>query len=80
LTIFENVKLDKFSSGVPYADKSSIRRWKSTGRNDKMDTGNTWYMPYETIQSRIKERPTMLHFQLNYLKCASGCMELIPIR
>lgn len=22
-----------------------------------MDTGNTWYMPYETIQSRIKERP-----------------------
>ncbi|MGB8035444.1 MAG: hypothetical protein WCF03_16650 [Nitrososphaeraceae archaeon] len=37
-TIFGNVKLDKFSSGVPYADKSNIRRWKSTGRNDKRDT------------------------------------------
>jgi hypothetical protein len=37
-TIFGNVKLNIFSSGVPYADKSNIRRWKSTGRNDKRDT------------------------------------------
>jgi site-specific DNA-methyltransferase (adenine-specific) len=37
-TISGNVKLDKLSIGVPYADKSNIRRWKSTGRNDKRDT------------------------------------------
>jgi site-specific DNA-methyltransferase (adenine-specific) len=44
-----NVLLDKLSIGVPYQDKSNIRRWKSkTG--DVRDRGNTWFIPYETIK------------------------------
>lgn len=44
-----NVPLDKLSVGVPYQDKSNIKRWKSkTG--DLRDRGNTWFIPYETIK------------------------------
>jgi site-specific DNA-methyltransferase (adenine-specific) len=45
-----NVKLDKLSIGVPYQDKSNIKRWKSTNGGDLRDRGNTWFIPYETIQ------------------------------
>lgn len=45
-----DVKLDKIAIGVPYQDKSNIRRWKSTNGIDKRDRGNTWFIPYETIQ------------------------------
>lgn len=47
-----DVKLDKLSIGVPYQDKFNVKR---TGR-DVRDRGNTWFIPYETIQSR-NERP-----------------------
>ena len=43
------VELDKLAIGVPYQDKSNIRRWKSAN-GDKRDRGNTWFIPYETIQ------------------------------
>ena len=44
-----NVPLNKLSVGVPYQDKSNIKRWKSkTG--DLRDRGNTWFIPYETIK------------------------------
>lgn len=44
-----NTKLDKLAIGVPYQDKSNIKRWKSkTG--DLRDRGNTWFIPYETIK------------------------------
>jgi site-specific DNA-methyltransferase (adenine-specific) len=49
-----NVKLDKLAIGVPYQDKTNIGRWKS--KQDKRDRGNTWFMPYETIQKRT-QRP-----------------------
>lgn len=52
-----NVKLNKKAIGVPYQDKSNIKRWKDTEGNDLRDRGNTWFIPYETIQSSIKERP-----------------------
>ena len=45
-----HVKLDKLAIGVPYQDKSNIKRWKSTNGSDKRDRGNTWFIPYETIQ------------------------------
>jgi len=45
-----NVKLDKLAIGVPYQDKSNIKRWKSTKGGDLRDRGNTWFIPYETIQ------------------------------
>jgi len=50
-----NTALDKLSVGIPYQDKTNIRRWKST-KGDKRDRGNTWFIPYKTIQKRA-ERP-----------------------
>ena len=49
--------LDRLALGVPYADKSNISRWQHTGGRDRRCRGNTWFIPYETIQRRVKERP-----------------------
>ncbi|MGB4380692.1 MAG: site-specific DNA-methyltransferase, partial [Bacillota bacterium] len=51
-----NVPLNRLAIGVPYQDKSNVKRWKAAKR-DLRCRGNTWFIPYETIQSRIKERP-----------------------
>ncbi len=56
LTKSGEVKLDRLAVGVAYQDKSNIRRWKSV-QKDRRCRGNTWFIPYETIQSREKERP-----------------------
>lgn len=45
LTKGGDVKLDKLSIGVPYADKSNTSRW-SHGRTVR-DRGNVWLIPYE---------------------------------
>jgi site-specific DNA-methyltransferase (adenine-specific) len=50
-----NSKLDKLSVGVAYQDKSNIGRW-THAKQDKRDRGNTWFVPYDTIQMK-KERP-----------------------
>jgi len=50
------VKLDRLAIGVPYQDKSNIGRWKSATK-DLRCRGNTWFIPYETIRYRDKERP-----------------------
>lgn len=50
------VKLDRLAIGVPYQDKSNIGRWQSANQ-DLRCRGNTWFVPYETIQNRQKERP-----------------------
>ncbi len=44
-----DVELDKLAIGVPYQDKSNVRRWKGV-RGDLRDRGNTWFIPYETIR------------------------------
>ena len=51
------VELNRLALGVPYQDKSNIARWSHTGGTDLRCRGNTWFVPYETIQSRAKERP-----------------------
>ena len=51
-----DVKLDRLAIGVPYQDKSNIGRWKSANQ-DLRCRGNTWFIPYETIWSREKQRP-----------------------
>jgi site-specific DNA-methyltransferase (adenine-specific) len=51
-----NVGLDKLAVGVPYQDKSNIGRWKHASQ-DLRDRGDTWFIPYETIRSRKKQRP-----------------------
>jgi site-specific DNA-methyltransferase (adenine-specific) len=51
-----DVKLDRLAIGVPYQDKSNIGRWKSV-KQDLRCGGNTWFIPYETIWNKDKERP-----------------------
>jgi len=51
------VEIDRLVLGVPYQDKSNISRWRHTRGSDLRCRGNTWFIPYETIQSRAKERP-----------------------
>lgn len=50
-----DARLDKLATGIPYQDKSNIGRWKRAAQ-DRRDRGNTWFIPYQTIQSR-KDRP-----------------------
>lgn len=49
-------RLDRRAVGVPYQDKSNTARW-ATGGDGKRCRGNTWFIPYETIQSRDRDRP-----------------------
>lgn len=58
-----DVKLDKLAIGVPYQDKSNINRWKSSNHIDKRDRGNTWFIPYETIQDS-RPHPAVFPTQL----------------
>jgi site-specific DNA-methyltransferase (adenine-specific) len=48
--------LDRTAIGVPYQDASNIARWRSGGTNTRC-RGNTWFIPYETIQNRDTDRP-----------------------
>jgi site-specific DNA-methyltransferase (adenine-specific) len=49
-------RLDRRAVGVPYQDQSNIKRW-AAGGDGKRCRGNTWFIPYETIQSRDRDRP-----------------------
>lgn len=48
--------LDRRAIGVPYQDASNIARWQTGGGNLRC-RGNTWFIPYDTIQSRDRDRP-----------------------
>lgn len=54
--------LDKLAIGVPYQDKSNIGRWKAA-QQDIHDRGNTWFIPYETIQ-KSRPHPTVFPIKL----------------
>jgi site-specific DNA-methyltransferase (adenine-specific) len=56
LTKHGDVELDRLAVGVEYQDKSNIKRW-SAAKKGLRCRGNTWFIPYRTIQSRDKERP-----------------------
>jgi site-specific DNA-methyltransferase (adenine-specific) len=45
----KNYYLDRLSIGIPYKDKSNIGRYSN---KDLRCGGNTWYIPYETIQNK----------------------------
>ncbi len=57
LTKSGEVPLDRRAAGVPYQDKSNIARWGHTGGADLRCRGNNWFIPYDTINSRDKDRP-----------------------
>jgi site-specific DNA-methyltransferase (adenine-specific) len=67
------VDLDRLALGVPYQDKSNIARWRHTRGSDLRCRGNTWFIPYETIQSRRKERPHPATFPV---QLAEWCIRL----
>jgi len=67
------VELDRLALGVPYQDKSNIARWRHTRGSDVRCRGNTWFIPYETIQSREKERPHPATFPV---QLAEWCIKL----
>ena len=67
------VELDRLAIGVPYQDKSNIARWAHTSGSDLRCRGNTWFVPYETIQSRAKERPHPATFPV---QLAEWCIKL----
>ena len=73
------VELDRMGVGVPYQDKSNIARWKAKGRKkeDKRCRGNTWFIPYETIQNREDERPHPASFPV---KLPEMCIRLHGVK
>ena len=48
--------LDRRAIGVPYQDRSNIGRWKAAAGGLRC-RGNAWFLPYETINSRERDRP-----------------------
>jgi site-specific DNA-methyltransferase (adenine-specific) len=48
--------LERRAIGVPYQDQSNVGRWTAAAGGLRC-RGNTWFIPYETIQSRDRERP-----------------------
>jgi site-specific DNA-methyltransferase (adenine-specific) len=67
------VEIDRLALGVPYQDKSNIARWSHTRGSDLRCRGNTWFIPYETIQSREQERPHPATFPV---QLAEWCIKL----
>lgn len=57
-----DIELDKHAIGVPYQDKTNIGRWKKS-EADLRPQGNTWFIPYETIQ-KSRPHPTVFPTKL----------------
>ena len=72
-TIDGKIDIDRLAVGVPYQDKSNIARWSHTRGGDRRCRGNTWFIPYQTIQSRAKERPHPATFPI---QLAEWCIKL----
>lgn len=68
-----HTNLNKLAIGIKYQDKSNIGRWKSV-KQDLRDRGNTWFIPYKTIQES-KEHPTTFPTKLPTM-----CIKLHGIR
>lgn len=71
-TVTGKAPLDRRAVGVAYQDASNIGRWRTGGSNRRC-RGNTWFIPYETIQSRDDERPHPATFPA---KLAEYCVRL----
>jgi site-specific DNA-methyltransferase (adenine-specific) len=69
--------LDRLAIGVPYSDKSNIKRWAHTKGRDLRCRGNNWFIPYKTIVSRSKERPHPATFPT---ELAVNCIKVHGVR
>jgi len=65
-------RLDRRAVGVPYQDPSNIKRWAAAGDGLRC-RGNTWFIPYETIQRRDRDRPHPASFPT---KVPEQCLRL----
>jgi site-specific DNA-methyltransferase (adenine-specific) len=72
-TIDGKIDIDRLALGVPYQDKSNIARWSHARGSDRRCRGNTWFVPYETIQQRAKQRPHPATFPV---ALAENCIKL----
>jgi len=48
--------VDREAVGVAYQDKSNVTRWRAAAR-DRRCRGNAWFIPYDTIKFRERDRP-----------------------
>lgn len=69
--------IDRLALGVPYQDKSNIARWSHTAGSDRRCRGNTWFIPYQTIGRREKDRPHPATFPV---ELAANCILLHGLR
>ncbi|MCD4655047.1 site-specific DNA-methyltransferase [bacterium] len=67
-----DVNLDRKAIGVPFQDKSNIKRWKSVGE-DRRCRGNNWYIPYDTINYKERDRPHPASFPK---KLVENCLRI----
>jgi site-specific DNA-methyltransferase (adenine-specific) len=67
------VPIDQLAIGVKYQDKTNIGRWKKASK-DLRGRGNTWFIPYETIQT-ARSHPTTFPVKLPEM-----CIRLHGIR
>lgn len=79
LTKSGEVPLDRLAIGVAYADKSNITRWAHTRgvKRDRRCRGNNWFISYETIQHRDRQRPHPATFPA---RLAEWCFRLHGLR
>jgi site-specific DNA-methyltransferase (adenine-specific) len=55
---------------VPYADLSNLKRGSRGKNGNRRDRGNTWFIPYKTIQTRAGDRPHPATFPVELpMKC-----------
>jgi site-specific DNA-methyltransferase (adenine-specific) len=75
-------RLNRLAVGVPYVDKSNLTRW-AAAKDQVILTphpaegvrcrGNTWFVPYKTIQRRDKDRPHPATFPV---ELAEMCLKI----
>ncbi len=77
LTRNGDTPMERLNLGVPYNDKSNIKRWAHTGGRDVRCRGNNWFIPYKTIVNRSKERPHPATFPV---ALAVNCIKIHGIK
>ncbi len=67
-----DVPLERLAVGVPFQDKSNIERFGH--KTDRRCAGNVWFIPYDTIQDRARDRGS--HPATFPVELARRCIQL----